>query len=284
MRHRFTRSSCAIALLGGWVLVGCSGQQIGLAGASEEGGESILSIISGPTPQEAAEWAVDPFDSDKRARGLLLLANAPWGGEPVYVDLYRAALNDGDNGVRAIAVKSLALHGEPSDVPAIVEQTTSENLLLRRGSTRALQRLHNPEFAVPALLERVDLANEKDPQVRTEAASALGQYAETRVFDALVAALDDRDLAVNMAARESLETLTGTDHEIDARAWLAWKEETGDLFANQQTYMYPVFERDQRWYEWILPGFDPPNETSAPPVGMPPVTAQGATASNTRQN
>ena len=38
--------------------------------------KSILTAFAPPTPQEAAQWAIDPFDADKRYRGTLLLANA----------------------------------------------------------------------------------------------------------------------------------------------------------------------------------------------------------------
>ena len=87
---------------------------------------------------------------------------------------------------------------------------------------RALQRLHSPA-AIPALVKLVEEPNEPEAMVRAAAADALGQYADARVLEALIAALRDRDLAVNEAARRSLQTLTGQDFGQNFRAWVAWR-------------------------------------------------------------
>lgn len=228
---------------------------------------SILSAFSPPSPQEAAAWAVDPYDADKRYRGTLLLVNAPWGGEQVYVDLYARAIDDEDPSVRAAGARGLAMHGGPEHVPLIIKRLSDEDRLLRWESARALQRLHNP-LAAPELIKRLEPKTEDEAMVRSACADALGQYAEPKVVDGLIAALGDRDLTVHQAARRSLRTLTGQDLGADLRAWVAWKKQTPDLFAARQPYVYPVFERDKNWVEVLVPIFKPPNEKASTPVGF----------------
>lgn len=258
---------CAIVAAG---LGGCEGLPTG--GAQVET-ESIFSMFSGPTPVEAAAWAVDPYDADKRARGILLLANASFGGERVYVDVYEASLNDSDMAVRASAVRALALHGDSRHAPRIAVQLESQDRLLRWEAARALQRLHNP-LIVDALVRRLDPRTEPESEIRAAAATALGQYAETRVIDNLIAALDDRDLLVNRAAQDSLRTLTGEDFRFDVRRWVAWRRETSEPFAGRSEYVFPVFYRTPSWIETIVPWMTPPNEVASVPVGMPVTTTR----------
>lgn len=200
-----------------------------------------------------------------------MLSNATWGGESVYVDLYRVAAKDEDPSVRAAAARALARHGSAADVPLILPDLESDSRLLRWETAVALQRLHNP-VAVRPLVRLLDFRNEPAAEVREAAAIALGQYADLSVVVALLDAMDDRDLAVNRAARRSLSILTGQDFAFDTRQWTQWvsaAEESGQLFADRQEFTYPVFERDRRWYEVIVPWMEPPNEIASAPIGMP---------------
>lgn len=233
---------------------------------------SIMQLFAPPTPQEAARMAVDPFDADKRARGTLLLANAPWGGEDVYVRLYREQIKDKDPLVRAVSVRALALHGSPDDVPAITALIAEDQRYLRWECARALQRLHNTS-AIDPLKDRLNVKKEPEASVREAAACALAQYPDQRSFDALVAALDDRDLAVAAAAQQSLGTLTGQNLGNEVRPWVAWSKQESNLFAARKTYEYPIFHRDPDWLEYIIPFLQPPNEKPGTPVGLP--TASG---------
>lgn len=266
--HRLFRTTPILALalapLPIAILTGCES----LKPKKNVKGESIFENFAPPTPQQAAAWAVDPYSPDKRFRGILLIANAPWGGERVYVDMYVAALKDQDPSVRAVAVRALALHGEPEHVPLILGQLKDPDRLLRWESVRALQRLHNP-VAVAPLIDRLAIKNEPEAEVRAASAIALGQYAESKVVDALISALDDRDLAVNDAARASLKILTGQDQGYEVRDWVAWtKANNTSLFAGRTAYEYPVFSRDRIWYEYFWPFGQIPNEIAAAPVGM----------------
>lgn len=250
-------------LLCGAVLCSCKGIQ-------HEGKNqpvSIFEMFTPTTPAMAAAWAADEYDADKRYRGTLLLANAPFGGERVYVEMYTKASADEDPAVRSAAIRGLALHGSPEHVPLILKQFDDPDRLLRWECARALQRLHEPS-AIPALLKHLASKSEEELVVRAASAEALGQYAEPRVLDGLTAALGDRDLAVNEAALRSLRTLTGQDFGDDLRAWVAWKKRTPELFAAQRPYVYPVFYRDKTWLETIIPLWVPPNEIAASPAGL----------------
>ena len=268
---------CRALMVGAMIgVAACSGCQSPIRAKKGESPESIFSAFSPPTPAEAAAWAADGYDADKRYRGTLLLANAPWGGERVYIELYERAIADEDPSVRGAAVRGLALHGGPEHVPAIAKLLDDPDRLLRWESARALQRLHNPE-AVPALIKRLEERTEPESMVRSSSAEALGQYAEPRVLDALIATLPDRDLTVHQSARRSLRTLTGQDLGTDLRSWVAWRKRTTELFAARQPYVYPVFERDRNLVEILVPIFEPPNETASTPVGFD-MTQRGGTA------
>lgn len=222
--------------------------------------------------------ALDPYNADHRARGTILLANAPFGGDELYHELYVRQVGDEEANVRASGLRGLGLHGRPEDVGLILPQLEDEIPAVRLEAVRALQRIHNPE-AIDALIistrlpdptEEAGRTGEPEPMIRGEAAFALGQYAEPRVVQPLIAALADRFLVVNESARRSLRTLTGQDFGFDRRAWLEWYRDTETPFAGRGEYVYPTFRRGKFWWEYLpfVPG--PPNETPAPPVGLTP--------------
>jgi hypothetical protein len=248
----------------GVALVGCEGNR------ASDSSESVFDLLPAPpTPAVAAAWMFDPYDPDKRFRGTLLLANAPFGGAPEYVKGYVMHLSDSDSSVRAAAALALGRHGSPEHVPLILPLLTQEDRLCRLSAVRALQRLHNP-VAVGPLIDATDSRKESDADVRAEAAVALAQYPQPRVLQALIAALGDDRLAVTAAAAQSLRTLTGQDFGDDRARWFDWAAAASEPFAGQRPYTYPVFARDKSWLEHIPFWPPPPNEEPARPVGLPP--------------
>jgi hypothetical protein len=240
--------------------------------------ESVLApLFKQLSPADAAAWAADPYDPDKRARGMNMLANAPFGGADVYVNLYRERLKDDNAPVRATACRALALHGSAEDVTRIIPLTKSDEVLLvRLEATRALQRLHN-SAAVSALIDRLNLDKEPEPEIRAEAASALGQYADAAGLQALISALADPSLIVDKSAHESLRTLTGNDElPAERKPWVNWAKATDKPFTNQRAYIYPVFWREKRWLDYVpfMPRI--PNETASTPVGFSLEEAAGS--------
>lgn len=222
-----------------------------------------------PSPLKAAEMADNPYDANDRYRGTLLLANASFAGEPVYIALFERRIVDEDPSVRSAGARGLANHGEPRHVVMLVRALSDPDALVRREAARGLQRLHGDEAVMP-LIQALKPASESDRDVRIAAATALGQYPRVEVMDALIAALEeDRQLAVNDAALGSLRTLTGQDFGISRTAWVQWRQSATDPFEGRRPYVYPIFKRGKYVYEYFPWVPDPPNEVAGPPVGLP---------------
>ena len=232
------------------------------------GAQGVLGLFVRPSPAQATAWALDKKDADKRYRGTLLLANAPFAGEEPYLELFQDNLNDPDPAVRAAAARGMAHHGLPEHVPLLIHALSDDELIVREEAARALQRVHN-DRAVGPLLGRLNPEIEPEHSVRQACARALGQYAEPRVLAALAASLRDSSLAVNRAASDSLHTLTGQDFGLDQRAWLGFIAEAADPFMGRLRYVYPAFHRDRKWVEYIPLVPQAPNEPEAEPAGMP---------------
>ncbi len=212
---------------------------------------SFSESFSPPTPAQAAQWAADPNDRENARRGTLLLANAPWGGATPYLQMYRLYAADAlDPLVRAAALQALGRHGDPSDAVLVAKSLASPFRQARLASAKALQRLHDPAVADTIWPRLID-ANE-DSDVRTELAIALAQYPTPAVFQALVAALSQRDLAVNVAAVDSLRTLTGQNCAIDEDAWLLFMASTSTPFKDARVPLYPTFVRQLDVWDRML--------------------------------
>ncbi|MEE2718913.1 MAG: HEAT repeat domain-containing protein [Planctomycetota bacterium] len=234
-------------------------------------------VFTPKTPRQAALEALDPYNPDLRREGVVLLANAPFGGADIYLDMYRDYVeNETDPLVRAAAITALGRHGRPSDAVLIVpwldsEVTESQNV--RWTAAKALQRLHNPEVVAPML--KVVTSTDDDGEVKAAVATALGQYPEDNVFQALLVALDDRRLSVNLNAAESLFLLTGESWGTDRVAWSRWYEgldKPSMAFKGRQAYLYPTYERDKVWFEYIAFWLHQTREQPSSPAGLVPET------------
>jgi hypothetical protein len=262
----------ACALIAAASLGGLSGCRLD----TKPGATSIFQAFQEPTPEEAARMAIDRLDANNRYRGTLLLSGQPFASEPLYIQLFADNIKDADPGVRAVSVRALGNHGRPEHAPLLIEALKDTDALVRREAARALQRLHDPQAVAPLLvavrepdLDDPEVPSEPDPEVRVEAAAALGQYAEPKVFEALVQSLADSRLAVNRAAQNSLRVLTGQDFGLDRRGWLDWAKDNSELFKGQAVYSYPVFSREKSLIEYIPFVPQPPNEPTSTPLGMP---------------
>jgi len=260
----------ATAVLAALLLAGC---ELNV----KPGAQSIFEAFQSEfTPVEMAAMATDRYDANNRYLGTLGLANQPFASEPVYIRLFEANAADTDPAVRIAAVRGLAMHGDPSHVPILVKALADKDSLVRLEAARALQRLHNDVAIDPLLLamrepdtRNPSLPAETEPEIRAQAAHALGQYAERKVLQGLIAGLDDSDLSVNRSSLASLRTLTGQDLGLDHGEWLDWLGKTSDPFAGRSVYYYPVFHRDKMLIEYLPFVPRPPNESPAPPAGLP---------------
>ena len=251
--------ACGAALV--WAVPGCDtiGQDFN---AFTEG-------LMPPTPTEAARIMIDPNDPDNRRRGTLLIANSPFGGGEPYLKVYRdMAIHERDPLAKAAALAALGRHGVPDDAPIIAASLDDENRQVRWAAAQALQRIHN----VAVVGDLLDVLRKDDEHMDTRIATAVavGQYPQDRVFQGLISALDDRELALNLTARESLQTLTGEDFALEPSAWLGWYNDNAEPFAGKQEYLYPTYQRGETWMErlafWTTTTFEQP----APPAGLHP--------------
>lgn len=254
---------CAIAALGG--LTGCdtAGQDI-----------SEAFKFNTPTPSQAAAWMFHR-DAEKRRLGISLISNSPFGGEEPYLKVYREAIADADPMVRAASAHALGLHGQVEDAPLLAKALTDTSQLTRWEAAKGLQRIHNP-VAIAPLIEAA--VNDADVDVRMAAATALGQYQERRVIEALIRGLDDRSLGVAFHARRSLSILTGENFGTDPVAWLEWSRNVSEPFAKGRAYTYPVYTRDKTLFETITPFGRKTFEQPGVPVGYPDAASAGSTA------
>lgn len=265
---RRAQVAIAFVLTSGW-LVGCAAIE-DLGYQRNPNSESILDILQRPPPDQAVRWALDPHNADNRYRGVSLLAESTFAGEDVYLELFSDLASDPDSAVRAAAIRGLANHGRPEHAAIVARALTDESDLVRLEAARAAQRIHNP-IIVPALFGRLDPQTEREHDVRGAVAHALGQYAEPRVLDQLVAALRDPSLTVNRHAAEALTVLTGADFGLDPIAWLEFVRETDQPFAEASRYRYQTFERGMRLVEYIPLYPPPPSDPPAEPIGLPKV-------------
>lgn len=255
------------------VLTACSGNPLNL----KPGATSVFEGLADITPSEAVDMALDKYDADRRYKGVLSLAKRPFAGEEVYVNLFASLVNDEDPGVRAASTRALGLHGRTEHAPLLAERLKDSDPSVRVEAARALQRIHSP-VAVEPLLATLDPEKETEVEVRVEAARALGQYAQPKVLELLIASLSEDSLAINLATVSSLRTLTGQDFGFDRGAWQRWYRDTKDVFAARAAYLYPTFQRDKRWFEYVPFVPPPPNEAPSLPVGLSPDLG-GATGS-----
>jgi hypothetical protein len=221
------------------------------------------------SPSEAARMMIDPHDPDNRRRGTVLISNSPFGGADAYMALYRdRVLSERDPLVLAASITALGRYGEPEDAPPIAVHLEHEQFQVRWEAAKALQRIHHTDVVGDLL--RVLRNVQEQPDIRVAAAVALGQYALDRVFQGLVGALEAHELAINMAAWNSLVTLTGEDLGLEAGQWLRWYNGVEDPFAGRKEYLFPTYQRQETWLEklafWSSKSFEQP----APPAGLRP--------------
>ncbi len=230
---------------------------------------SMGDALMPPSPQEAAQWAVDTTDPENMRRGVALLGNSTFGGVDAYVKLYRFYAEDmKDPLVQAAAISALGRFGRVEDAPLLAKGLMSPFKPVRLASAIALQRIHCPAVAEPMWKRLLD--ENEEPEVRIELAIGLGQYAQDDVFQALVTSLDESELAVNLATLDSLRAITGNDLGLSRVRWLAWHAATppAERFRSQNSYLFPTYQRHLGFWDYVVFWDIPHWETPGLPVGI----------------
>jgi hypothetical protein len=260
------------ALLLLWVLplAACSSSDDDAGAKDESVLAPLVRDLMPPKPSEAVRWALTSPDPDKRREGIALLSGATFGGENVYIRVYRLRADDTDATVRAASIRALGLWGKVDEVPNLLRFAHEDSGLVRWEMAQALQKIHNP-LAIHTLT--VMVSEDKDADVRMAAAIALGQYARPEVFSALVGALDDTEWGVTDAAHESLVCLTGEDFGADEGEWLKYQQShAGRLFEHQRQYVWYPFVKPRGFWDKVKFWSHPPDVPPRVPTGMETAT------------
>ena len=251
------------------------GSLFGLSGCVMEDFNDIGQTLFAKSPIEAARDALDPYNPDLRREGVVLLANAPFGGVEAYLKMYRDYVeNDPDPLVRAAAITALSRHGDAKDAMLIapyLSREVEQNETVRWYAALGLQRLHNVE--VIGVLEKSIRDMEETGEIRASVCVALGQYPEDRVVQMLFFALDANELTVNTEAAESLAMLTGQEFGLDLTTWQTWYASAlsnGTAFKDQREYLFPTYSRDTSWWEYAAFWLDMSWEKPSAPTGKRP--------------
>jgi hypothetical protein len=132
--------------------------------------------------------------------------------------------------LRLHAVDLLSELNCQESVDALRAAAKDRNLEIRVAAVKSLA--HMPENqAIPILQDAI--GSDTNGDVRLAATQSLGAFSSSQTLNALAMAIDDKDPALQVAAIESLEKVTGQRFGTDA---LAWKSYLGNqqLGANSQ--------------------------------------------------
>ncbi|MEY3768603.1 MAG: hypothetical protein RLZZ11_1673, partial [Cyanobacteriota bacterium] len=181
------------------------------------GGKADLQLVQGEDVLESGiEIIAQPPGT--KLRGISLLSNSVFGGTEAYVKLYRFYVQEErDPLVQAASIEALGRHGTTEDATLIAERLDSSFFQVRLAAAAALQRLHNERVA-EAMWRRL-VAEQEESDIRVELAIGLGQYPRDDVFQALATALDQSELAVNLASLDSLAKAPGMGPGLARVVW-----------------------------------------------------------------
>ena len=141
----------------------------------------------------------DSPDSDQRWWAIVALSSMD---DPRATEATIAALEDKDAIVRQCAAAGLRQHPNPEAIPRLIEALGDEDRLLARLASGALAS------AAPDAIPPLSKAMQSEfPQVRIEAARALGQSGDPDAIPALFEALNDTSAVVVHLAEVGLERL-----------------------------------------------------------------------------
>ncbi len=118
--------------------------------------------------------------------------------------------------LRAAAIDVLAEFSVPEAAEGLRLGLKDGDSTVRRAACVAWSKRGNQE-AIERLSET--LGSDTDPDVRIEAARALGQFRDPIAYRALGLALDDKDPALQYRAVESLKQASGKDFGNNLDAW-----------------------------------------------------------------
>ena len=136
---------------------------------------------------------------------------------------------DQPTAVRSAIIRTLGNINSPASVTGLRAGLQDSEALLRAESCRSLAKIDAPA-AMDLLVDT--LSRDTDTDVRLSAVRGLGKYRNPKALEALNAALDDRDPAVQYLAMQSMEHVTGKKVGYDVRQWKEIARNPGALLGD----------------------------------------------------
>lgn len=118
--------------------------------------------------------------------------------------------------LRLHAVQQLGRLSCPNALDALQTASKDRNTEIRVAAARSLGKMAHPD-AIPILQEVI--GSDMNGDVRLAATQAMGSFSSVQSLEALSIAIEDKDPALQVAAIESLEKVTGQNLGPDVFAW-----------------------------------------------------------------
>ena len=199
-----------------------------LIGAIAEGISWIHDLATGHNFFDEAKKLLDA-NPDHRRSGIVYLSDHSPGRRDPYLKQYiNMARTDADPSVRSMAIRALNRARDKRAIPIFLSALEEKNDEIRLEAAKGLANIPDAT-AVGPLIRHLDNADE-NVDVRVASADALRLYRTSEVAQALVRALRDRDFGVPWQARKSLQLMTGKDFRYDTAAWLTFLSGTNKPF------------------------------------------------------
>ncbi len=188
---------------------------------------SILHHFKGKSPVAQTRRMFDTSDADERMAGMAWLARQKYGHDKPYMRAYKLLTTDPNPLVRGQAMIALGTSHQPSVAPTLLLGLHDQSKFVRMSAAMGLTYVNNP-IAIGPLLQH--LRHDPYMQVRIYCAQALKYYKTRRVIRALIATLDDRNVALVQFAWSDLTRQTGQKLPQHSGPWRVWfKRHEGSL-------------------------------------------------------
>lgn len=184
----------------------------------------LWTLPAGCTTFEQDAGGLDSRSADVRRESALDLGRTTVTDAALRARLIRRlavlAQSDPDALARSAALNALSMQ-DPKEALDIAKRVrTDTSAMVRWDAVKVMAKTHDASL-VPVLVELSE--NDTDANTRRESARALGKYDDPASIAALIDRLEDSDVSVAHAARQSLTLISGgVDLGMKPEAWRKW--------------------------------------------------------------
>jgi HEAT repeat protein len=167
-------------------------------------------ILGTVKKEEAVPLLVEALKKDKagkvRSAAAIALAEIGHSDKDIVSALVERLTNDGDNLVRASAVRALGCLAQKDIIPLFTETLDDEDAMVRLAVITALGEIGHPDAI--SVLSKTLLGKDENPQMRIAAIEALEQIGGRAVVESLEkAVIQDEEADVRIAAVRTLGSI-----------------------------------------------------------------------------